>query len=339
MDSLSDMLDTIDDVPALPDSSPALMAALMCDDPDMDAVAELIRRDEGLTAAVLRCANSAAWGVPGRTFDVVQSVRRLGARTLIRVALQAQVGSTMMDAGGAYGLQRRAAWRGSLFGGLAAEMLAENEADRVGSIDPGLAFSTGLLRDIGKLVIDRLVEADPGRSIDPGMTDADDDAPVPTAGSFLVVERARFGADHAALGAALAARWKLPTDMIGAIAGHHEPAPPGDPDHHPLHDLVHAADTMCLWAGLSIGHDGLRYPIAEHVQRGILRSPRRVEAWIAEVWTRFTAVAGDIESRCGDQADRDGAKALALNGSLEPPASATPADDRPTATGSERSAA
>ncbi|MFK7960170.1 MAG: HDOD domain-containing protein [Phycisphaerales bacterium] len=338
MGSLSQILDNIDDVPALPDSAPALITALMAEEPNLKRIIEIIRRDEGLTTAILRRANSAAWGVPGRTFDIGQSVRRLGVRPLIRMALETQVGSGMLEAGTAYGLQRLAAWRGALFGGLAAEFLAETEPERTGGIEPGLAFSTGLLRDIGKLVIDQLVLKNPDNTIDPGaataeaVDDVDGDAaaqgraervpppppPLPDT-SFLEVERDRFGADHAALGAELATRWKLPDEMISAIAAHHEPAPPGDAAHSSLHDLIHAADTMSLWAGLAIGHDGLRYPVATHVQRGLLRSPRRVESWMAEVWTRYGSVTSELDPQATDANANSGSLALALNGSLAQP--------------------
>ena len=75
--------------------------------------------------------------------------------------------------------------------------------------------------------------------------------------------------------------------IADAIEAHHSPAPTDDPDHSDLHDVVHAADAMCLWAGVATGHDGLRYPLAPHVQEHILKSARRVERVMADTWERF----------------------------------------------------
>jgi hypothetical protein len=105
--------------------------------------------------------------------------------------------------------------------------------------------------------------------------------------NFLDLERDRLGADHAAIGAMIARRWNLPRQIADAIAAHHCPAPPDDPEHSDLHDVVHAADAMCLWAGVATGHDGLRYPLAPHVQEAILKSARRVERVMADTWERF----------------------------------------------------
>jgi len=287
---MSDVELVIERLPSLPGSGGAILGALLAPEPDLRSVERIVRHDEGLTTAVLRRANSAACGVPGRTFNVSEAVTRLGRRPLIRIALEQQLTETLAGVGRAYGLRRQDAWAGALFGALAAELLAAGED----GVDPGLAFTCALLRDIGKLAVDAMLLPDEAAGLGSGGDER--------TRSFLELERDRLGADHAEIGAMLARRWELPEEVAAAIAAHHAPAPPDDERHDPLHDVVHAADAMGLWAGMATGHDGLRYPLAEHVQERILRSNRRVESVMAETWERFrelthqTAAEADAEA-------------------------------------------
>jgi putative nucleotidyltransferase with HDIG domain len=272
--SLNEIKTAIERLPSLPGSGAAILSALLSPEPDLAAVEKIVRQDEAMTAAVLKQCNSAAFGMPGREFDVGQGIRRLGRRVMMRIALEQQMTETLENAGLSYGLRRHDAWLGAVFGAIAAELLASE----LGTVDPGLAFTCTLLRDIGKLAVDMVVE--PTELAELGMASS-------TSRNFLDLERERLGADHATIGAMIARRWNLPGQIAAAIEAHHSPAPTDDPDHSDLHDVVHAADAMCLWAGVATGHDGLRYPLAPHVQEHILKSARRVERVMADTWERF----------------------------------------------------
>jgi len=278
--SVNDLKTTIERLPSLPGNGAAILGALLCPEPDLGGVERIVKQDEGLTTAVLRRANSVSYGVPGRTFDIGQSVRRLGRRPLIRVALEQQMTEAFDGAGQVYGLRREDAWSGAIFGAVAAELLAQD----MGDVDAGLAFTCGLLRDIGKLAVDTMLMPDEAARMNCDQASS----------SFLEAERERLGADHAEMGAILARHWDLPEEVAAAIAAHHAPAPPSDEAaHRPLHDVVHAADAMGLWAGLATGHDGLRYPLAPHVQERVLRNNRRVERFMAETWARVREMTAD----------------------------------------------
>jgi len=74
---MSDVELVIERLPSLPGSGGAILGALLAPEPDLRSVERIVRHDEGLTTAVLRRANSAACGVPGRTFNVSEAVTRL----------------------------------------------------------------------------------------------------------------------------------------------------------------------------------------------------------------------------------------------------------------------
>ena len=74
--------------------------------------------------------------------------------------------------------------------------------------------------------------------------------------------------------------------IADAIRYHHEP-PAEDPGHDRLFDIVHAADIICLWAGLAIGSDGLQYKLAPHVRKDLGLDRKEAEAEITTTWGRL----------------------------------------------------
>jgi HD-like signal output (HDOD) protein len=64
--------------------------------------------------------------------------------------------------------------------------------------------------------------------------------------------------NHATLGGVIAAQWKFPEDIRGAIAFHHRPDRlQGRTDLMPW--VIHLADQGCLMLGIGRGADGLAY--------------------------------------------------------------------------------
>ncbi len=280
MVSVNDILQNVQSLPALPGTALRIIMMLSGSDVDLDEVKEVIRLDEAITIVVLRNANSVAYGIPGKTFSLEESLVRLGTKRLLKIALEQQVSRVMSGAGVSYGLRRGSLWRGSLGGALAAEELAKE----IKFADVELCFVCALLRDIGKLTFDayfgpdRILEC--ASNMKPGM-------------SFLETERDTLGIDHAELGGALAEHWDLPERIANAIRFHHEP-PHDDEQHDELYDLVHAGDVMALWMGLGIGHDGLQYPLASHVKKGILGSREHAEQIMMKTWIHLNELEADM---------------------------------------------
>ncbi len=255
MAGVSDLLDRIDRLPALPVTVLRLIPLLGDKETSLDQLHSIVQKDEALSMAVMKVANSAAFGAPGRTFSLRESVVRLGRRRLKALVMEQQTASLYAKAGASFGLQRGALWRGALAGAFAAEELAGEHGD----VPADLAFLCALLRDVGKIVLDLQFGAGyVGRvkeELSRGL-------------SFVEAERLAVGFDHAELGAALARRWRLPDRVADSIRFHHDP--PSDPEGQDgLFDVVHAADTLCLWAGLSVGGDGLCYRFSDRVRTSL----------------------------------------------------------------------
>ncbi len=284
MASVDNILRSVGTMSALPGTVARIIAILNDTESNSKEITEIIRRDEVLSLAVLRAANSVAYGVPGKTFDIRQATVRLGSAVLTQIALSQQMSPLFKCAGSAYGLRRNALWGGALGGAYAAEQLAKVH----GFDDSELCFLCGLVRDIGKLAIDAHC----------GETHATI-ATTDENRSFLDDERAAIGTDHTEVGAALASRWSLPDRIVDAIRYHHGPPGPTQAEHDRLFDIVHAADVICLWAGLGIGDDGLRYRVAEHVSESLLANREQVEDIISSVSTQIARASEELDVTLG----------------------------------------
>src|SRR4051812_20198452 len=125
----------------------------LLDNPESDCndLAELIRIDPSLTAAVFRVSNSARFASHGAAHSLSQAIVRLGFREVFRVILGIVTAPAFKDPDASL-FGRVDLWRHSLATAVAAQVLAE----RLTQQDPEIAFSAGLLHDIGKSILLRV---------------------------------------------------------------------------------------------------------------------------------------------------------------------------------------
>ncbi len=271
MAGMNDLLDAIDALPGLPDTAARLIAALHDDTTAPQEIVQIMRYDEALTSLVLRLGNSVEYGRPGRIFNLEESISRLGRMRVLQACLQMQVSGLLDAAGESFGLRRGAIRRSAVGGAVIADELARARDD----VAADEAFLGGLLRDIGKLVLDYRYGEQYIRSLAPHLRAGQ---------NVMWAERAAFGFDHAQVGEALGRAWHLPDRLASAIGCHHDP-PAGASEHDPLFDVIHAADVICLWAGLGVGDDGLAYPLSPHVRDGLRIDRSLAEALMMSAWT------------------------------------------------------
>jgi putative nucleotidyltransferase with HDIG domain len=235
---LREELDRIDSVPMLPEL--AIQILKMVDDPQVTShrLATVVSRDQSLVTSILRIVNSAYYGFHWRIASVSQAVVLLGFRTIRNLVLAASV---MKDYGGrsrVSGFDRMAHWRHSIACGSAAALLARRW--KLAGADE--AFLSGLVHDIGRVIMDQHFPEEfeeSLRRLKPG-------GPTLTA-----VEDEVFGLTHAAVGAHVARKWKLPETVVSSIADHHGPAAGREWSLHAA--LVHAADVMARREGIAVG--------------------------------------------------------------------------------------
>lgn len=135
-------------LPCSPDLLPRLLALISAPDTSAEEIAQLIHVDASLAAATLRLANSAAFRGGNCAGTLPEAVLRLGQRELFRLASLASLNrweSGFSSSGGSPGDFCRHA----LCTALAAELLAEATA----ALEPEVAYTAGLICNLGKLAI------------------------------------------------------------------------------------------------------------------------------------------------------------------------------------------
>jgi HD-like signal output (HDOD) protein len=217
VDVVGALISNVEDLPSSPATWTRLRTLLADPDVEIRALADVISRDVGTTARVLRLVNSAFLGLRRQITDVREAITVLGLRTISSVVLSAEVMTAFDNLRAVPGLDVDA---------LSAHGLASGVVARSIRTDPRQAddgFVAGLLQDVGQLA---LATAAPDAFRHCLAEAAWHSRPLHE------VEREVLGCDHAQAGAALLVLWQMPDSVVAAVGGSHTPLP--DPCPGPL---------------------------------------------------------------------------------------------------------
>ena len=133
------------DLPTLPGSAQRVLALIQYPKTTSRQIAQTLQQDPVLTAKFLRVANSAVYAGTQRIDSLHHAVCRLGFGTVRSVLLAVSLSTTIVRQKqlGESGVEL---WRHSIGTAVAAQALAPHL-----SVSPLVAFSAGLMHDIGKL--------------------------------------------------------------------------------------------------------------------------------------------------------------------------------------------
>jgi HD-like signal output (HDOD) protein len=235
-ESHEDILRLIEGIEHLP-TPPVVFSQInrVLNNPDASVydVAKIIAEDPGMSARILRMANSAYYALPQPVGSIRQAVVILGLQAVRALVLSTAVVETFSgyDANPKF---QDIFWRHSLATASAGRVLLGRQSGNriVPAGEEG--FSAGLLHDIGKLILvfhlpDLKAQAD----AHPHSRVVDDH----------FIEDEVIGSTHAAIGALLSTRWKLPEPLSAAIAHHHD-LRVDKPEHLHLARVTHLADYL-----------------------------------------------------------------------------------------------
>ncbi|HTQ08991.1 MAG TPA: HDOD domain-containing protein [Fimbriimonadaceae bacterium] len=227
--TLDEVVEKTPDLPALPAATLAVMRESQSATSTAHSVARYLSQDQSLTARVLRLANSAFYGMQRRIASPDEAVIILGMRAVRNLAMIASTYHWMDKPLRGYALEPHEFWEHSLSVAVASQVLAQ-------SVSPGssdLAFTCGLLHDLGKVALSAWLE---NRSVTLNSVAARLDLTTDQA------ERRVLGFDHQQVGGKLAEKWNLPKVIVEAISYHH--CPSTVETESPAVDIVHVADYM-----------------------------------------------------------------------------------------------
>ena len=263
--------------PSMPGAAIKLLALI--DDPDMSVsqIEDILRHDAGLTANLLKLANSAYFGIPSKVGSVRQAVLILGLKRLIQMVIASCVGAIMDKPIPGYDLPPGELWRHAIAVSVAAEGLV-NEL-KIGANEE--IFTAALLHDVGKLVLGTFVQDD-FKKIQAAL---DQDV------SFETAENMVLGTNHADVGAQILTQWSLPSDIVNAVRWHH--APESADNASTMLDVVHVANVLCLMIGIGAGRDVLQHEPSKVVTGRLGLEPHHLEK-VASQTLQWTTELSDV---------------------------------------------
>lgn len=239
-------------------------------DPDHGAadVVDRVERDASLTIRILRIANSPVIAPisPIQTLD--HAIALMGEDVVVTAALA--VGANWMhEPISGYGPDARI-FENGLKTAIAAKLIAKRSSfsERV-----PLAYTGGLLHDIGKIVLSKFMQ--------PGLSSIIEDVSSGHALDWLAAEKEVMGVDHCEVGALVADQFNLGPALRAIIEHHHGPAM-ADPAFRPLVKIVHAADAVRAMMGGDGGADSLSYPVEGRVLEDLGIGPRELGELICD---------------------------------------------------------
>lgn len=230
-------------LPSLPVVVSDLLASFGNEDVDIEQIARQIARDQALTARVLRVANSSFYGLQSRVGTINEAVVVLGFRA-VRSMVMAVAMNGIFRVDQCRNFDAQAYLRHGVGVALAARALAP-----LAGQNPELAFTGGLLHDIGQLVLAANFSAQYSAVLD---YRSKHDC------QLVIAERDILGMDHAEVGGMLAASWRFPESLRQAVAEHHAPA---SALANSLANVVHIADAFAHALSLSGAPSEMAVPI------------------------------------------------------------------------------
>ena len=253
-----------------------LLTLLAQSDGDNDEVIRIIEQDAAISAKLLGMCNAAVYGLAIPVSSIDQAVLYLGHTEIHRLAMNAGFCDKLSPALEGYSIREAELWQHSLLTALVAVMLANDTGEPV--MDPAIAYTGGLIHDIGKIVI--------SRAITPELRNNVVELIEKKAMSLLEAERTVIGTDHAAVGAALLEKWRLPKILIEAVANHHHPV------YQPelkLSSVVHVADLISIEAGRAPGIGSFAKRADDKAIEALRLAPENIEEL---VYKAYDALAG-----------------------------------------------
>jgi len=197
-------------------------------DPNSTATSlgSVIKKDQSLTAKILKIVNSAYYGFYRKISNIDQAIVILGFEEIKNITIAT---SLMQSFPTDYNfiLNRDDFWMHSLSCAFISKALCSSSLE----LNAEDAFVVGLIHDIGKLVLLQHLNQ-PYNLVIHNSTEHIE--------QLHKVEKAMLGVNHAEVGGILAENWKLPRQLVDAINYHHDPEKAG-PDALYTH-IAHIAN-------------------------------------------------------------------------------------------------
>jgi putative nucleotidyltransferase with HDIG domain len=205
--SIPALVDRLRDIPTLSVVVTKIMELVNNPNTSAPQIAEVLKKDQVLTAKVLRLVNSSFYNFSTPVTDVSRALGFLGFNTISVLVLGTSVFSAFEISAAPF-FNVREFWKHSLAVAIASELLAK----RIKNVRPEDAFTCGLLHDVGKIALFKVAPESLRSVVEKARTEKK---------SFLDAETELGLPGHTLLGERLAEKWQLPVVIRKTIRFHH----------------------------------------------------------------------------------------------------------------------
>jgi HD-like signal output (HDOD) protein len=195
---------------------------------DLDEIAVLLRRDVALAARIVRISNSAMFGGGGQVASIEEAVNRVGFSEILKLVGTATAARFTERALEHYDISAVKLRDNMLYVAFACEALA-----RSAGADARVAYTAGLLRTLGLMVLDRA-----GR----GQLHWTQKFSASKCPHYSAWEGNLFGVDNCEVAALILDEWRFPRELSTALRGHYLIRP--DDRENQLACLLNVANGM-----------------------------------------------------------------------------------------------
>jgi len=265
-------------LPSLPHVLLRVLDACNRNETSFRVIADIISKDPTLSSKVIGASSTAHFGKANSKATLEQKLVTLGLDMVRTIAISSSAYQVFNNISSNAEFDLKLFWERSLTSAILAKLIAQ-ETDYP---HPEEAYLTGLLLDIGQLVL----WSNFPKQYAPLFADVADDA------QLMQREAEEIGNNHCEVGAWLVSSWNLNSFMADAVLYHHEAAE-RVADAHALIKIAHLANSLSLATPVDENRlaAGALLGISQEVSRQMIEKAR----------TLVTEAAHSLEIDTGDE--------------------------------------
>jgi len=207
---------------------------------DFKDIANDIRNDQVICARTLKVCNSVLYAKVKKIDSIDHALVFLGQELFAKSVISSYIKDLLQHHSQGYSL----CMVGIYHHAVGTAIITEKLARLTQRISPSLAYTAGLLHDIGKVVLDQYISS----ALPLFYKELENEV------DFLELEKKHLGFNHTEVGSQLAEKWSFPESLVDTILNHHYPE--NGTQHPELTHMVYIADFLMskFHAGLELEH-------------------------------------------------------------------------------------
>ncbi|MHC1729962.1 MAG: HDOD domain-containing protein [Syntrophobacteraceae bacterium] len=200
----------IDGLSPVPQTALKLIRMINCANSSFHEISNEVCQDQVLSARIIKLCNSVSINSRMKVDSIEKALIRIGEKHLLLIALSFSLESFISQASHGYSLCKGGIFHHSVW----TANICRNLAEITCKAQPDIAYTAGLLHDIGKVVLDQFMSDAHPLFYRQSQT---------VNGDLTAMERELFGITHTEAGHRLASRWDMPEFITDTILHHHQP--------------------------------------------------------------------------------------------------------------------